>query len=78
MLWLPFVSLPNLLGMAGTNDNLTVLLFLFNSTLALLLGISYHNQRRDSAPDLDQPAFGPGELVQISMSSMSLVLLFFL
>lgn len=77
MLWLPFVSPPKLQGMTGTDDNLTVLLFLFNSTLALLLGISYRDQVRNSAPDLDQPTFGPGELVQIATSSLSLALLFF-
>lgn len=74
MLWLPFVSLPKLLEMAGTNDNLTVLLFLFNPTLVLLLGISYHEQ---SVLGLDQSTFGTGEWLQITMSSMGLVLLFY-
>lgn len=74
MLRLPFVSPTKSLEMTGTNDNLIVLLFLFNSTLVLLLGISFHEQ---SVLGLVQSTFGPGEWVQITMSSMSLVLLFF-
>ena len=62
--------------MADANDNLTALIFLFNSTLALLLGIPYSQQIHKRILDLDHPIFGEGEVVQIITSSMIVGLLF--
>lgn len=62
--------------MVGADCNPIVLIFLSNSTLALLLGIPYSEQRRDRILDPDRPIFGRGEVVQIITSSMTVVLLF--
>ena len=62
--------------MADADGNLIALIFLFNSILALLLGIPYSGQRSKRVIDLDQPIFGQGEVVQIITSSMTVVLLF--
>jgi len=76
ILWHPFVSRSNLSEMIGTDCNLIVLIFLSNSTLALLLGIPYSEQRRDIIFHPNRPVFGRGEVVQIITSSMTVVLLF--
>ncbi|KAF9650922.1 hypothetical protein BDM02DRAFT_3185068 [Thelephora ganbajun] len=52
------------------------LIFLSNSTLALLLGIPYSEQRSKGVLDLNQPIFGQGEVVQIITSSTTVVLVF--
>lgn len=50
--------------------------FVSNSTLALLLGIPYCEQRRKKVLGVDQPIFGEGELVQIITSSVNVVIIF--
>jgi len=59
--------------MTDADGNLIVLIFLFNSILALLLGIPYSEQRSKRVLDPDQPIFGQGEVVQIITSSMIVV-----
>jgi hypothetical protein len=53
-----------------------VLIFVFNSTLALLLGIPYSEQKHKRVLDMDQPIFGQGEVAQIITSSMVIVITF--
>jgi hypothetical protein len=62
--------------MTDADGNLLALIFLSNSTLILLLGIPYSEQRSKRILDPDQPIFGQGEVVQIITSSMTVVLLF--
>jgi len=64
--------------MADANGNFIALMFLSNSTLALLLGIPYSEQIHERILDLDRPIFGQGEVVQIITSSVIVVLVFFL
>lgn len=64
--------------MADVNSDPIVLLFVFNSTLALLLGIPYSEQRPKKILDLAQPIFGQGEVVQITTSFMIVVIVFYL
>lgn len=61
--------------MVGVNGNAIALAFVSNTTLALLLGIPYSEQRH-KVPDIDQPIFGQGELVQIITSSVIVVFIF--
>jgi len=62
--------------MADANGDLTAVIFISNSTLALLLGIPYSEQRRERVLDLDYPIFGQGEVIQIITSSVIVVLVF--
>lgn len=58
------------------NGNPIVLIFFFNSTLALLLGIPYSEQKHKRVLGMDQPIFGQGEVAQIITSSMIIVITF--
>lgn len=62
--------------MADANDDLVGIIFLSNSTLALLLGIPYNEQSRKRVLNPDQPIFGQGEIVQVITSSTTVVLIF--
>lgn len=61
--------------MADADNDPIVLMFVFNSTLALLLGIQYSELRRKGILDLDQPIFGRGEVAQIATSSVIVVII---
>jgi len=64
--------------MGDTNGEPTVLMFVLNSTLALLLGIPYNKQKRKIILDPDQLILGQGEIVQIITSSVIVVTVFYL
>ena len=71
-------ELTQLQEVAGANGNTIALVFISNTTLALLLGIPYSEERHERILDVDQPTFGQGELVQIVTSSVIVVIIFFL
>ena len=62
--------------MVGVDDSAIALAFISNTTLALLLGIPYSEQRHEIILGVEQPIFGQGELVQIITSSVIVVIIF--